>query len=265
MRDVLDWLETHVPGGKLQGDRDTFLGCSPLRDDRTPSFSVSLSKRCYFDHGTSESGTLSQLADMLGVECPAWDGDVREEKNSPPRAKDAAKLWKSGRPATSDHAYLAAKKVDPFDMRVTPDGRLMVPGYDAVTGSFKMIQTIAPKPDESGEWSKRDTGPVKGALWLVGNDRGEGDSSLVIAEGPSTAAAVKMLCPEMAVACSFGTANLETVYAALRSRFPSREIIVASDSGTEDLAAKCKGALAVIPSTCALLLTVGSWSRDTTP
>ena len=251
---ALSWCERNLSrNGSLQRDGVTWLCSNPTREDKHPSLSVDIEKRVFKDHATSEAGTITQLAGMLGCEAPAWEAEEsREGKIPSARARDASddavRLWKSGRPATPDHPYLVAKKVDPFDLRIALDGRLMVPGYDAVTGAFKMVQAVAAKPDESGSWSKRDTGPVKGALWLVGNDKGAEDSSLVIAEGPSTAAAVKMLCPDMAVVCSFGTANLPTVYEALRKRFPDREIVIASDSGTEELAAKCRGALAVIPS-----------------
>ena len=249
MRDILDWLETNVPGGRLQQDRDTYLGCSPLRDDRTPSFSVSLSKRCYHDFGTGESGTLSQLADTLGVEAPTWEPeDGREERISTARAdsrgSDAAKLWQTGKPAQPDHGYLTKKRIKPHGCReATINGEcvLLVPAYSE-DGHVVGCERI--KPDGS----KAHLGQKSGAFFLLGAV--EAGKPIALTEGFSTGAAVHEATGYPTIIC-FGASNVPTIAKRLQERYPDAELIAATDNDDagEKAAAACPdGTLAVIPN-----------------
>lgn len=221
--DLKRWCEEILPH-PIKWTGDDGLTRSPLREDKNPSFSVSVEHRCFNDLGTSDKGTFSELAERLGVDSPAYGGDNSRRTSKAPRKeeskgaenekiKKARRLWDTGSPAPVDHPYLAAKGIAPYGCRVDSKGWLLVPGYDVVTGQLVAVQSVAPAQGTDGKWKKLHpkNGPKKGVVWPCG-DAPKKDSPVVLAEGQSTAASVKeILGEDYQVLCTFGCNNVKGV------------------------------------------------------
>ncbi|MST55244.1 AAA family ATPase [Pyramidobacter sp. SM-530-WT-4B] len=232
--------------------------CSPLREDHNPSFSVNLEKGCWNDFATGESGTLTELADRLGVPAPEYAGgetsSSRKEQDTKAAAAERKKVeaaravWEM---ATEDevpaHEYLKAKQVDATGLnlrrlslsgpalpepyqKIPRRGQLVVPVYDAKTGQLVGVELIdCFKTD--GKWGKRDLGVKEAGYWEAGTCSGK-DAPIVFCEGMATAATVKRFVSDSArVICCFGAGNVPVVAAAFHARFPGREIVIAADAG----------------------------------
>ena len=232
--------------------------CSPLREDHNPSFSVNLEKGCWNDFATGESGTLTELADRLGVPAPEYAGgetsSSRKEQDTKAAAAERKKVeaaravWEM---ATEDevpaHEYLKAKQVDATGLnlrrlslsgpalpepyqKIPRRGQLVVPVYDAKTGQLVGVELIdCFKTD--GKWGKRDLGVKEAGYWEAGTCSGK-DTPIVFCEGMATAATVKRFVGDSGrVICCFGAGNVPVVTAVFSSRFPGREIVIATDAG----------------------------------
>lgn len=259
MPDLIDWLRENFPESKItpQDNGRYVLMNSPMRYDRNPSLMVWTDKGNWRDlGGNHEEGFLDELCERTGKDVPKIDGALTKKRTDEEKAEEdarktkrAAQEWNYATPASLEHKYLKAKGItDTFGLRVNRKGQLVIPGVDLRTDTFRMIQTVDDHLNAEGKWHKNDTGPAMFSGWYVGGERGEEHSPLVLAEGPATAATIKTMFPKMAVVCTFGAYNIEADYGILRKRFPSREIVIASDSGTEELVSKLRGALPVIPS-----------------
>jgi KaiC/GvpD/RAD55 family RecA-like ATPase len=243
------WCERNLPcGGSLLRDGDTWLCRSPLREDTSPSFSVSIGKRTYHDFGDGASGTLTELAELMGVDAPEWEGDFRERKEpSSARAgdssSDAVKLWGSGKTAGDDHPYLVRKGVKPNGCReatVNGERTLLVPAFD---DSRRVVGCERIKPDGS----KKHAGTKAGAFFFLGGV--EDGKPVVLTEGFSTGASIHECTGYPAVVC-FGSTNVPTIARRLREKRPGVELVAATDN--DDAGRKAAegcpaGTFAVIP------------------
>ncbi len=246
------WCERELSrNGSLQRDGVTWLCSNPTREDKHPSLSVDIERRVFKDHGTGESGTLTELAALLNVEPPQWDGTEREVKDSPSRAKakkdvssDAVKLWRSAKPAQPDNEYLVRKKINPHSCReATINGErvLLVPAYSE---DGRVVGCERIKPDGK----KQHLGTKSGAFFILGVI--EAGKPVVVAEGFSTSAAIHEFSGFPTV-CAFGASNIPTIARRLRERYPDAELIAATDNDDagRKAASECPvGTLACIPS-----------------
>lgn len=271
---------------------DELLMCSPLREDRSPSFTVNLEKGCWHDLGTDESGTLTELAARLGVPAPEYAGggtssprkeqDAKAEAENTARAEAARAVWDmSTEEDVLAHEYLKAKQLDAagLDLRVLPfsgpavpkpyqkiprRGQLVVPVRDAKTDQLVGVELIdCFKAD--GKWGKRDLGVKEAGYWEAGSCSRK-DAPLVFCEGMATAATVKRFVGDSARAiCCFGAGNVPVVAAVLHARFPKSKIIVATDadsSGETAFLSVTGGEYAEDPKTGRELKT---WKREPIP
>ncbi|BDF78514.1 AAA family ATPase [Pyramidobacter piscolens] len=254
------WFEKHVGPrvGKLRRSDDELLMCSPLRKEHNPSFTVSLEKGCWHDLGTNEGGTLTELAGRLGVPAPEYAGggasSSRKEQDAKAAAAEGEKIeaaravWEMATEKdVQSHEYLKAKQIDAtgLDLRVLsfsgPDvpkpyqkiprrGQLVVPVRDAKTNQLVGVEMIdCFKTD--GKWGKRDLGVKEAGYWEAGACSKK-DAPIVFCEGMATAATVKRFVGDSArTICCFGAGNVPVVAAAFSSRFPGREIVIATDAG----------------------------------
>ncbi len=221
--DLRAWVEDSFPGGKWVKP-DEYRVSSPLREERTPSFDINISKRCFNDRG-GEAGKLTDLAERLGIEPPPWDGQPAKVERP---AKDVNKIlaadairrrWNEAQEAT-EHAYLARKGLEMVPgLKVDGKGNLLVPSRD-LDGRLIGLQEIAPGG------SKRFMKGSHMGTFVLG-DLAEGDSVLV-AEGLATGAALWQALG-LPVIVAFSAGRVSSVVRELRGR-TSATVVVATDA-----------------------------------
>ena len=177
---------------------------------------------------------------------------AREASEAQRQAKacDTA-AWILGRakPATADHAYLVAKAVKPTGPLIEYRGNLALPLHDAA-GTLHSLQFISP----DGAKKFLTGGRVAGCFYSLAD---KPDGPLVICEGFATAASIAE-ATGFAVVAATSCGNLAAVAAALRAKWPTRELILAADNdawtdGNPGLtkgtaAAKAVGARLAVPT-----------------
>lgn len=109
--------------------------------------------------------------------------DEAREKLQEAVSDAVSEIWAAAQAASDKHPYLVAKGVKSHGLRVTSDGRLVAPLYDA-DGSLCSLQYI------SHDSMKRyhTGGKVSGAFWMLGTL--DNATTLYIAEGYATAATI---------------------------------------------------------------------------
>ena len=129
----------------------------------------------------------------------------------------ALERWEAA-PLVAQHAYLSAKGIQGYNLRMEGD-LLLVPLRDT-TGTMHSLQTIAP------DGSKRfmTGGRVRGCYHSVGR----ADVAIVICEGVATAHSVRE-ATGLAVVAAFSAGNLAPVAQALRRKYPEVPIVLAAD------------------------------------
>ena len=162
-------------------------------------------------------------------------------------ADTAELIWVKGMLADADHPYLARKGVQSHGVRVTGDGRLMVPLYTP-EGKISSIQYI----DTDGGKLYHAGGQTGGCFWMVGTMDEPG--VLYIAEGFATAATIHEITNRPCVV-GFSASNLVPVTGSMREKYgPTQELVIVADndaSGTgqkyADQASAKYGARVVMP------------------
>jgi len=156
------------------------------------------------------------------------------------------KIWSESAEANADHPYLVKKRIDPNGARVTGDGRLIVPLFNA-DGEMTTVQYI----DASGGKLYHTGGKTGGSYWRIGDNE---DSHIYIAEGFATAATIAQVT-ERACYVAYSASNIPTVTGLLRDRYgPSKRIIIVADNDANgvgknyaDQASAKFGATVIIP------------------
>ena len=180
--------------------------------------------------------------------------ETRRERESAQRAafdrtaETAAEIWESAPEADSTHPYLARKGVGVHRLRVTGDGRLIVPVYNLETGEIRTLQYI----DASGGKRFHPGGEARGGGFILGDLRQ--DAPCYVAEGYATAASIYEATGSP-VAIAFNAGNLGHIVEALRRIVGDhREIVVVADNDISGVgqraassAAAQNGARVVIP------------------
>jgi antirestriction protein ArdC/phage/plasmid primase-like uncharacterized protein len=151
--------------------------------------------------------------------------------------------WEQATPATTAHAYLQKKDVPPFGLRVSKDGRLLVPLHDTASGKLVSLQSIGPDGRKSFEKGGRVSGasfrldPAQfavrkekdGLRWGPSGAPPSPNKTVVIAEGYATAATVARALG-VPTYVAFNASNLAHVAKELRQRHPEAMICIASDN-----------------------------------
>lgn len=105
-----------------------------------------------------------------------------EQKRKHERAADTVeKIWEQAGNASNEHPYLSRKHVSNHGLRITGDGRLIIPMYnqDGELASLQYIPSEGKKRFHSG-------GEVKGCFYSIGSK----EDTVYIAEGYATAASI---------------------------------------------------------------------------
>jgi putative DNA primase/helicase len=130
-------------------------------------------------------------------------------------------IWNQALPVDLEalHPYLARKGVQSHGLRVTKDGRLIVPIRDAA-GTLHSLQFI----DADGVKRFKTGGRKHGCYYAIGKP----NDVLCIAEGYATGASIHEATGN-AVAVAFDTGNLLRVAQALRAKLPDVKIVLCAD------------------------------------
>ena len=132
------------------------------------------------------------------------------------------KIWLSGVAAHPDHPYLKRKGIQTHGVRITGDGRLMVPLYDQ-EGTLSTLQYI----DEDGGKLYHPGGKSGGKFWMVGTIDEPG--TLYVAEGFATAATIYETTSRPCVV-AYSASSLVPVTASLREMYgATQDIVIVAD------------------------------------
>jgi putative DNA primase/helicase len=171
--------------------------------------------------------------------------DAEQAKAREVASDTVAAIWTSAGAASADHPYLARKGIEPHGARVTGDGRLIVPLFDA-DGELSSLQYISADGDK-----KYHPGGATGAkFWSIGTAEKPSDT-VYVAEGFATAATIYETTGA-AVYIAYSASNLVPVTGYLRQDYQNVVIVADNDKSgvglryAEQAAAK-HGARIVVP------------------
>jgi len=176
-------------------------------------------------------------------------------------ALEADFQWATARdaPPPGERTYLDKKQVQPYGVKFSTDGWILVPLRD-IDGKLWNIQRICPvkTPGQSDKLTLPG-GRVSGLFHQIG-DPHQGDA-LLIGEGYATVASLHE-CTGHPSTVAFNAGNLAHVAKALRDKYPEKLIVVCGDDDRQTFAktgknpgrekaqaaAKAVGGLAVFPA-----------------
>jgi len=189
------------------------------------------------ESGTWTDGDSKRLSpeerDNLKARAEA-DRKARQEetarRNAEARTK-AQRIFSATKPAPADHPYLLRKGVkSTADVRVTDDGKLVIPVFD-LHGDTTSLQFIT----ANGDKRFLTGGQIQGGLFPIFG----GDGPLFIAEGFATGATIHA-ATEKTVLVAFNAGNLLPVAKLARRRYPGRVIVICADDDHETAAREGK-------------------------
>lgn len=150
--------------------------------------------------------------------------DAERQKTQEVAANSAEIIWANGVGAEADHPYLQRKGIGAHGARVTGDGRLMVPLYNA-ENKLCSLQYI----DADGEKRYHAGGETGGAYWWIGAM--EEGRTVYIAEGFATAATIHEITGQPVVV-AYSASNLVPVAGMLREQVKAPIVIVADNDAS---------------------------------
>jgi phage/plasmid primase-like uncharacterized protein/KaiC/GvpD/RAD55 family RecA-like ATPase len=149
--------------------------------------------------------------------------EAAQERQNQIASETVEKIWLSGGAAHPDHPYLKRKGIQTHGVRITGDGRLMVPLYDS-EGKLSTLQYI----DDQGGKLYHPGGQTGGKFWMVGSLDEPG--TLYVAEGFATAATIYEASDRPCVV-AYSASNLVPVTGILREMYgPTQEIVIVADN-----------------------------------
>lgn len=150
--------------------------------------------------------------------------DAERQKAHEVAANSVEIIWSNGVGAAEDHPYLQRKGIGPHGARVTGDGRLMVPLFNA-DGRLCSLQYI----DADGEKRYHAGGETGGAYWWIGAM--EEGKTVYLAEGFATAATIHEVTGQPVVV-AYSAGNLVPVAGMLRQQVKVPVVIVADNDAS---------------------------------
>jgi phage/plasmid primase-like uncharacterized protein/KaiC/GvpD/RAD55 family RecA-like ATPase len=173
--------------------------------------------------------------------------EAAQERQHQVASETVEKIWLSGGAAHPDHPYLKRKGIQTHGVRITGDGRLMVPLYDQ-DGTLSTLQYI----DEDGGKLYHPGGKSGGKFWMVGSLDEPG--TLFVAEGFATAATIYETTSRPCIV-AYSASSLVPVTASLREMYgENQDIVIVADHDKHgvgqryaDQASAKYGARVVIP------------------
>lgn len=135
-------------------------------------------------------------------------------------AEVASKIWANAGIADDKHPYLQRKGVKAHTLRITGDGRLIAPMYDA-DGNISSLQYIS----SDGAKSFHPGGAVRGCYAILG----EPAQDIYIAEGYATGATIYETIHK-AVVIAYSAGNIPAVTETIRAKFPVASLTIVADN-----------------------------------
>ncbi len=148
--------------------------------------------------------------------------DAAIEKQHEIAADTVTQIWNSAHAASPEHPYLKRKGIQTHGARVTGDGRLVVPLYDA-DGALSSLQYIA----HDGSKLYHSGGQTGGKYWMVGTIDEPG--AVYVAEGFATAATIHEITGRPCI-IAYSASNIVPVVGAWREKLGvTQEIVIVAD------------------------------------
>ena len=148
--------------------------------------------------------------------------DIEQARKHEVAADVVDQIWTDCTGASPDHPYLKRKGITPYGARVTGDGRLVVPLYDA-DGTLSSLQYI----DAEGGKLYHPGGQTGGKFWWLGSMDEPG--AIYVAEGFATAATIHQ-ATHRPVVVAYSASNLVPVVEAMRVLHPTSDLVVVADN-----------------------------------
>lgn len=144
-------------------------------------------------------------------------------------ANSVEQIWSGGMHAETEHPYLKKKGIYSHGARVTGDGRLMVPLYNA-EGKLSSIQYIG----EDGDKKYHPGGATSECHWSLG----EPSKTIYIAEGFATAATIFENTNQHTI-IAYSASNLVPVTKIIREKFGAmQDIVIVADNDASGVGQK---------------------------
>ena len=135
----------------------------------------------------------------------------------------AKEIWNRAAKAADNHPYLISKKIPSLRLRITRNGRLIVPVQNE-KGTLQSLQFI----NAQGEKRFLANGKTSGCFCGIAAKNHSKTDPLIIAEGYATAVSIHE-ATGMGVLVAFSAGNLLAVSKVARNHSATREIILAAD------------------------------------
>lgn len=215
-----DFADSGAHGGDLVSLLAYLRGCGQM--DAAKEIDERL-RIGLFNLTAADAQQFNERRRQIDQERESWR--AREQQHQEEKSRDAARhasqLWKLGKPAYPLHSYLLAKGVQPYLLRQSGQGRLLVPLCD--DGRLVNLQIIT--PDGSKRFLK--DGRVQGCYSPLGKFF-EG-CRLYVCEGWATGATLHQNTGSPVV-CAMNAGNLKPVAVAMRERYGATlDLVIAGD------------------------------------
>jgi phage/plasmid primase-like uncharacterized protein len=149
--------------------------------------------------------------------------EAAQERQHQVASETVEKIWLSGGAAHPDHPYLKRKGIQTHGVRITGDGRLMVPLYD----QDRKLSTLQYIDDQGGKLY-HPGGQTGGKFWMIGSLDEPG--TLFVAEGFATAATIYEATDRPCVV-AYSASNLVPVTGTLREMYgATQDIVIVADN-----------------------------------
>lgn len=202
-----------------------------------------------------EISAVEHMALMRRMEESKKRRDEDRARQQEMAADIVMQIWAQAQAADDSHPYLERKCIKSHGARVTGDGRLVVPLYNA-SGKLASVQYIS----HDGDKQYHAKGKTGGCFWLLGDADQMG--ALYIAEGFATAATIAEHTGSPCVV-AYSASNLVPVAKIMRDRYPDRSIVIIADNDASGVGReKAEQACALTGSTYVMPPTVGMDAND---
>jgi putative DNA primase/helicase len=177
---------------------------------------------CVFKADVGRELTASENMAIIRRQTEAKEERERaREKKASLAANTVDKIWSDAIGASPDHPYLKRKGIEPHGARLTGDGRLIVPLYNA-DGELASLQYIS-----EDEKRYHPGGTTKSCSWTLGEVT---PGPIFVAEGYATAATIHEVSGRPCV-ISYSANNLPTIVGQLRETHgQTQELVIVADN-----------------------------------
>jgi putative DNA primase/helicase len=172
-----------------------------------------------------------EMAHVARVAAAKAARDAERKKQNEAAASTVEIIWSEGAAASPEHPYFKRKGIQPHGAKITGDGRLMVPLFDA-DGALSSLQYI----DADGGKLYHPGGSVGGKFCLIGTLDVPG--VLYVAEGFATAATIHEVS-NRPVIVAYSASNLVPVTGTLRDLYgQAQDIVIVADNDASGVGQK---------------------------